>query len=409
MRPQHGDILVADLDNDNDLDLLIAGEQRANPFAYQGGLFKNDGIGNFSRTQTNITPGYMAAMDVGDIDGNGSLDVIFNGGVNMEAKWSKGIALNDGSGNFTLAPESLYPLPPSKCTSSLFADFNNDGLLDYLHAGNSSDSCTAIFLQQSNGEFLEDKSSFAKYQLTDPLFQAVDYNNDGYVDLFLMAWLEQSVDNLFRGRITGLFENDGTGKFILRQLPFVRMKSFGSADWDDVDGNGWLDFIIHGEGSTSFESNDWLTRIYNNEKGAFSEAFKYERSRQFSIGGATILQDINNDGAPDVLFEGWSDRLIPNPRQKTFVYMNNDKNNLLEYEDLNENYFLSNQYLPGMSEQDFEIADVDGNNKPDFIYMGFAEGYADNPYNPNRVIAAWSPSPVDQGLYMEDYKNSVSR
>ncbi len=83
--------------------------------------------------------------------------------------------------------------------------------------------------------------------------------------------------------------------------------------------------------------------------------------------------------------------------------MNNYEENTLSYENFNENYFLSNQYLPGMSEQDFEIADINGDFKPDFIYMGFNEGYAENPVGANRVIAGWSPSPDDQGLYMFPY------
>ncbi len=400
MRPQHGDILVVDIDNDNDLDLIIGGEQRSEPFAYQGGTFTNDGKGNFTRIPNNITPAYMATMDAGDIDGDGDIDIIFNGGTNVGAVWSKGIALNDGFGNFTLAPTSQYPIPPSRSVSSFFGDFNNDGLLDYCHSGNSADSYMALYFQQTDGSFLADRDSFNKYKFSDILAKPVDYNNDGYVDIFVMAWLDEAVDGLLRGRFTGIFENNGTGNFTLISQPQIRMKSYGSADWADMDGNGWLDFIMHGEGTGSFDPNDWKYTIYRNEDGIFSEAFIYERTRQFSVGGAAVLQDIDNDGDPDVLFGGWSDRLIPSPRQKTFVYMNNDKNNKLEYEDLNENYFLSNQYLPGMSEQDFEIADLDGDFRPDFIYSGFAENYHDNPYNPNRVISGWSPSPDDQGLYM---------
>lgn len=404
LQPQHGDIAVADIDGDGDLDVIIGGQQRGTPFTFEGGIFINDGAGNFTRKYSDVTPGYMATMNFGDIDGDGDLDLIFNGGVNPGSVWSRGIALNDGAGNFTLGSVTDFPLPPARSISSFFADFNNDGLLDYCHAGNANEnSYMALYFQQANGSFNEDRSSFLNYKFADQVVQAVDFNNDGFVDIFVMGRLTQAVNGISAGSFTGLFKNDGTGNFSYLAMPFVKKKTYGSADWADVDGNGWLDFIIHGEGNGTLEPNEWTHRIYKNDGGTFTEAFFYERSRQFSIGGASILQDIDNDGDVDVLFGGYSDRLIPNRRQKTYVYMNNYEENTLSYENFNENYFLSNQYLPGMSEQDFEIADINGDFKPDFIYMGFNEGYSDNPVQANRVIAGWSPSPYDQGLYMHPY------
>lgn len=404
LQPQHGDIFVADIDGDGDLDVIIGGQQRDTPFAFQGGIFINDGAGNFTRKSSDFTPGYMATMDFGDIDGDGDLDLIFNGGVNPGSVWSRGIALNDGAGNFTLGSATDFPLPPARSVSSFFADFNNDGLPDYCHAGNANEnSYMALYFQQADGSFNEDRSSFLNYKLADQVVQAVDYNNDGFVDIFVMGRLTQAVNGISAGSFTGLFKNDGTGNFTYVAMPFVKKKTHGSVDWADVDGNGWLDFIIHGEGVGTLEPNEWTHRIYKNDGGTFTEAFFYERSRQFSIGGASVLQDIDNDGDVDALFGGFSDRLIPNRRQKTYVYMNSYEENTLAYKNFHENYFLSNQYLPGMSEQDFEIADMNGDFKPDFIYMGFNEGYADNPVGANRVIAGWSPSPDDQGLYMSPY------
>ena len=139
LQPQHGDIFVADIDGDGDLDVIIGGQQRDTPFAFQGGIFINDGAGNFTRKSSDVTPGYMATMDFGDIDGDGDLDLIFNGGVNPGRVWSRGIALNDGAGNFTLGTATDFPLPPARSVSSFFADFNNDGLLDYCHAGNANE------------------------------------------------------------------------------------------------------------------------------------------------------------------------------------------------------------------------------------------------------------------------------
>ena len=394
MRPQHGDILVFDCDDDHDLDVLLAGEQRDAPFLFQGGLFKNDGKGHFTQHSCPITPGKMGTMNAADIDGDGNIDVIFNGGTNTGCMYSNGIALNNGQGMFTLGPTHQYPMPPGKITGNGFADFNNDGKMDYLCAGSYPDSYIAIYVQQANGQFIEDKTAFSNYRFINPQVQIIDYNNDGKMDVFIMAYTPSTPEGTSSQPFTGVFMNDGTGRFTLNPTFHIKQKCFGSADWNDLDGNGWLDLIIHGEGKGSSEPNDWTTRIYQNDHEKMTEIFKYERCRQFSMGGATILQDIDNDGDVDFLFGGYCDRLLPSRRQKTFVFVNNNRDETLEYEDFNEQYFLSNQYLPGMSEQDFEIADVDGDMKPDFIYQGFAEGYKDNPYHPNRVIAGWSPSPT---------------
>jgi len=404
MKPQHGDIAVGDIDDDGDLDLIIGGEQRYSPFLYQGGTFINDGKGNFSRkADSPVTVGKMGTMDFGDIDGDGDLDLIFNGSNNTGTIFSKGIALNDGKGNFTMGSSLKYPTPPQYSTSCFFADFNNDGRLDYCHSGSGTDSYMAIYFQQEDGSFEEDVRSFAKYKFVNETVQAIDYNNDGYLDIFVMGWLDSAVDDIKKGQFTGLFKNDGNGKFNYDPQPFLKMKGYGSADWADLDGNGWLDFIMHGEGNNSPETNDWLHRIYKNKDGVFTQAFQYQRCRQFSIGGADILQDFDNDGDVDVLFGGWCDQLQPSARQKTFVYQNNDDDNDMSSEDLTENYFLSNQYLPGMSEQDFEVADMDGDFRLDYIYQGFDEGYSDNPVHLNRVICGWSPCPDDKGFVVSPY------
>lgn len=412
-RGQHGDIVVGDIDNDGDLDFIIGGEQRFSPWLYQGGVYLNDGAGKFTKKDpatVEITPGGYAFMDLGDINGDGFLDLIFCGHNNSGTKMQKGIALNDGNGNFIPGDPVKYPFPPNRSTYCAFADFNNDGLLDYFVMGTytsfgaRNQSYSAVYLQQKDGSFMEDKSSFAEYPFTDGICSIVDFDNDGYMDIFVTGFLdtenEWPVCPFVWSRFTAPFRNDGSGKFHPVYIHNeVSRKGFGSIDFADLDGNGYLDFILYGESYfNQGEDNQYITRIYKQLSAAlFEEAYIYDGARPFSIGGAVVLQDFNNDGTPDALFGGWCPTLPGGARQKTFIMMNNDTDNNVTHADFKENNFLSNTYLPGMSEQDFEVADFNGDNKLDFLYFGFAGGEIRNPVHPGRNIFGWSPMPENTG------------
>lgn len=411
-RGQHGDIVVGDIDNDGDLDFIIGGEQRNSPWMYQGGIYINNGSGKFTQKEPNtvqVTPGGYSYMDLGDINGDGFIDLIFVGHSNSGTKTHKGIALNDGTGNFIPGDSKKYPMPPNRSTYCAFADFNNDGLLDYFVTGTftsfgaRNQSYSAVYIQQPDGSFLEDKSSFLEYPLTDAICSIVDFENDGYMDIFVTGFLdtenEWPVCPFLWSRFTVPFRNDGTGKFHPIYIhDDVSRKGFGSVDWADVDGNGYLDFILYGESYfNQGEDNQYITRIYKQvSAGLFKEAYMYDGARPFSIGGAVVLQDFNNDGKPDALFGGWCPNLTGGARQKTFIVMNNNADGNITHIDFKENNFLSNTYLPGMSEQDFEVADFNGDFKLDFLYFGYAGGEVKNPVHPARNIFGWSPMPENK-------------
>jgi hypothetical protein len=424
---QHGDIAIGDVDNDGDLDIFIAGEERNDPHSQKGGLYINDGTGNFTRMDCPILPGYRAAIDFGDIDGDGDLDILFsghkNGGI-PEAN-ARGLALNDGYGNFTIADPAQYPgferLSPSVC----FADFNNDGLLDYLIASPDEQShydwetgiqtsylgVWSIFYQQADGTFIEDSSVFQNY-FRDQVVSVADFDNDGDIDVFLQGYYPHLTGGepfglTYARWITEIFVNDGAGQFTLLEGTGFPESGLGSHDWADIDGNGFLDVIFIGDGhfgETPWEGNQYH-RIFTNTAMAFEEVYTSPRAGQFSYQGANALQDLDNDGDADVLFGGWNSTI---GRQKTSVLVNTDADRHIDYGDLEENTFLSDEYLPGFSEQDFELADVNGDFIVDYIYMGFR---GNNPLIPpfggeigfDSNFAGWSPGVSDVSFPVQPY------
>ena len=89
--------------------------------------------------QNVIIPGEMADIKFADLDGDGFMDVIFNGN---NGTAGKAIALNDGTGMFSRSVLEVG----NAAVSCGFADFDNNGLLDYYVFGNYQDGNAAVLL-----------------------------------------------------------------------------------------------------------------------------------------------------------------------------------------------------------------------------------------------------------------------
>ncbi len=107
-------ITSADVDNDGDSDLLLAGS------GGKGHLYFNNGDGTFTHTQSFSGAGYMGGF--ADLDNDGDLDLYFAGDTK--------IFLNDGTGHYV--PGAAVSVDGANDPRGVaFADLDNDGDMDF--------------------------------------------------------------------------------------------------------------------------------------------------------------------------------------------------------------------------------------------------------------------------------------
>jgi hypothetical protein len=135
------EVILFDADSDGDLDLFCANDSssvRTNRIGAQNRLMINDGSGVFlDETEARLPllqDVSLGGADVGDLDGDGNLDVLVANNWLMSEGRQNYLLLNGGSGYFGY--DYAYGLPELRdvTTDVTLGDVNGDGLLDAVVA-----------------------------------------------------------------------------------------------------------------------------------------------------------------------------------------------------------------------------------------------------------------------------------
>ena len=249
---ERSDLILGDIDNDGDLDLILSGRSDSSPISAITKIYKNDGKGVFTEFNPNsLVDVWLSSLALGDIDNDNDLDLIISGRTGQFTTIAK-IYENDGIGNFTeINQGSIYNIngPIS------LGDLDNDGDLDLILSGyGNSTSGTIVYKNDGNGNFTEVNNISEYYNILDNIALG-DIDNDGDLDLF--------VSTILNWPIISLALNDGTGNFsILSNTYFMGMEEAATA-LGDLDNDGDLD-LIHSGAIRSFPTLG-ITKIYINQ------------------------------------------------------------------------------------------------------------------------------------------------
>lgn len=311
--------LWIDIDNDHDLDLVVAGDcfgewavepgsvpcranrpmvrlYRQEPdlrfvdatagsgLAQDSGLFENGH--------------HRAGLAAGDLDADGDIDL-------YTAHWygpSK-LYFNNGLGQFTdVSVAAGVHRPNTAQWQPIIFDVDGDGRQDIFVAVDFTENF--LFMNQGNGSFAEMALQAGVAQTWNDMGVAVgDYDNDGDFDLYITHVHEQAP-----GERNVLLRNDSTpGQPAFTDVTLAAGVADTSWGWGttfvDADLDGDLD-IFATNGFSASDGPQYLTdpsKAFRNDGGAFVDVSDAWGFNDTLWGSSLISLDLEGDGRPDLL------------------------------------------------------------------------------------------------------------
>ncbi len=308
---QSGGAIMEDFDGDGLLDLVVTSWAPDEPMAF----FRNKGDGTFE----DRTAAAGLGKQVGglycvqtDYDNDGHKDIFVARGAWLPPHLCQRPSLlrNNGDGTFTDVTREAGLLAPLNAVSAAWADYDNDGFLD-LFVCCQHRRCV-LYRNKGDGTFEEVAGRAGlPADLVNSLGAAwIDFDNDGFPDLFVNISTASAGGS---GAGTArFFRNNRNGTFIeaTKELGIDGPTSGFSCWAFDFDNDGWLDLFATSSSHTLEEvvqgvlrrphKQPSLARLYRNLGGkGFKDVAREAGLDQVYAPMGSNFGDIDNDGYLD--------------------------------------------------------------------------------------------------------------
>jgi hypothetical protein len=297
---QAGGAIMEDFHNHGLLDIVITPFDPTEHMV----LYRSRGDGTFEdRTKEagllgQVGGGLNCAQS--DFNNDGNMDIFIPRGAWLTHPVRPSLLRNNGNGTFTDVTREAGLDYPMNSAVGAWADFDNDGFVDLFVCGEQQPS--RLYRNKGDGTF-EDVT--VRSGLPTEVRECrgctwIDFDNDGYPDLFLNLWSSAV-----------LYHNNGNGTFTdVTEAMGISGPQVGFSCWAfDFDNDGWLDIfatsyeytvadVVHGlEGQPHHGRSN---RLYRNLQGkGFQDVTKEAGLDMVFATMGSNFGDFDNDGYLD--------------------------------------------------------------------------------------------------------------
>jgi hypothetical protein len=314
---QSGGAIMDDFDGDGRLDLAVTCNDITQAMSY----YHNVGDGRFA----DVSESAGVANQLGglvcyqaDFNNDGYLDIFIPRGAWVPHAVRPTLLRNNGDGSFSDVTKESGLLDPVNSNAAAWADYDNDGWVDLFVACERQPN--RLFRNRGNGGFEEVAAKAGVDENMDKFCKGctwIDFDNDRYPDLFINDL--QAKARLYRNNGDGTFKN-------VSEALGIDGPSTGFPCWAfDYDNDGWIDIFATSydltlkdvvRGLLGQEHTRHSNRLYRNNhgKGFEDKTALAGLDMVFATMGCNFA-DFDNDGWLDI-YLGTGDpniaMLIPN-------------------------------------------------------------------------------------------------
>ncbi|MFN8589265.1 MAG: T9SS type A sorting domain-containing protein [Candidatus Eisenbacteria bacterium] len=239
-----------DCDRDGDLDLLLAGEDSSATYVTQ--VYRNDGNGVFTSLGVLTDALGYASVAWADMDNDGRLDGVVSGSTTFASSGAMTYVLRNVDGTH-FGQTAIITNASGYGGQMAVGDMNGDGRMDIVTVGAGSSGAFVLNVLRNQGSLNFSNQVYGAFSLRSASLSLGDYDGDGDLDVAVMGTPDGVTAN---GRVLVL-DNDGAGN-LTQHGSSLTVLSFGHLAWGDADNDGDLDLVASGLSSTGAPTTSLL-------------------------------------------------------------------------------------------------------------------------------------------------------